>query len=224
MNTFGVEVIRPLMLAVARHFTSKEAEKAFRLFVYWTARFLIAGGGRGGTVEEAYTARALEVTTGKTTTAKQLVNSMIDIVPTDAQFENAFSTARVSKSHLARYYLRALELKKKGSPEPELIPNEDVVINLEHVLPENPGKGWAHIDPDIAGAVYRRLGNMVLLQAAKNSSLGNKGFADKRTVLKNSAYLLTAEVGEETQWGVKEINDRQKRLAALAVETWPIEV
>jgi Protein of unknown function DUF262/Protein of unknown function (DUF1524) len=224
MNTFGVEVIRPLLLAVARHFTPKETEKAFRLFVCWTARFLIAGGARGGTIEEAYASRAFEVTQGKVTTAKQLADAMVDIVPTDAQFEAAFGTARVSKNNLARYYLRALELKKKGSPQPELIPNEDVVINLEHVLPENPGKGWAHIDPDVAGAVYRRLGNMVLLQAAKNSSIGNKSFPEKRAVLKSSAYLLTAEVGRESNWGVKEINERQKRMAALAVETWPIDV
>jgi hypothetical protein len=224
MNTFGVEVIRPLLLAVARHFTPKETEKAFRLFVCWTARFLIAGGARGGTIEEAYASRAFEVTQGKVTTAKQLADAMVDIVPTDAQFEAAFGTARVSKNNLARYYLRALELKKKGSPQPELIPNEDVVINLEHVLPENPGKGWAHIDPDVAGAVYRRLGNMVLLQAAKNSSIGNKSFPEKRAVLKSSAYLLTAEVGRESDWGVKEINERQKRMAALAVETWPIDV
>jgi hypothetical protein len=224
MNTFGVEVIRPLMLAVARHFPPKETEKAFRLFVCWTARFLIAGGARGGTIEEAYASTAFEVTQGKITTAKQLADAMTGIVPSDPHFEAAFATARVSKNNLARYFLRALELKKKGSPQPELIPNEDVVINLEHVLPENPGTGWAHIDPEIASVVYRRLGNMVLLQAAKNSSIGNKSFAEKRPVLKNSAYLLTSEVGRQSEWGVKEINDRQRRLAALAVETWPIDV
>src|SRR5262249_36383479 len=39
-----VEQIRPLMFAVARHFSIKEAQKAFRLFVFWSVRFLVVGG------------------------------------------------------------------------------------------------------------------------------------------------------------------------------------
>ena len=45
-----VEQIRPLMFAVSRHFAVKEAELAFRMFVFWSVRFLIAGG-RGGLLD-----------------------------------------------------------------------------------------------------------------------------------------------------------------------------
>jgi len=225
INILQVGQIRPLMLAVARHFPVNEAETAFRVFVCWTVRFLIAGGGRGGRLEEAYAERAKDVTNGKIKTTKQLVSEMVKIVPTDAQFQAEFATARVSKSQLARYYLRALELKIKDNPEPELIPNEDtVVINLEHVLPETPGEGWGYIEPETAAAIYRRIGNMVLLQVTKNLTIGNSSFADKCPILKNSAFILTADVGKQASWGVKEINDRQEKLAKLAVETWPIDV
>ena len=85
------------------------------------------------------------------------------IVPSDPEFEAVFATARVANAQLARYYLKALELKKKAIAEPEWIPNEDIVINPEHILPENPGGNWTHFDADTAQLYFNRLGNMVLL-------------------------------------------------------------
>src|SRR6266852_1610187 len=43
-------------------------------------------------------------------------------VPNDPEFEAAFATARVSRPHLARYYLRALEKTAKGISQPEYAP------------------------------------------------------------------------------------------------------
>ncbi|MEJ7759561.1 MAG: hypothetical protein WKF55_08190 [Gemmatimonadaceae bacterium] len=64
---------------------------------------------------------------------------MGDSVPSDALFMTAFAEARVSANNLARYYLRALELQIKEEKEPSYVPdNEETVITLEHVLPENP--------------------------------------------------------------------------------------
>jgi hypothetical protein len=147
---------------------------------------------------------------------------MRSVLPTDKEFESTFATARVSQNYLARYYLRALELKCKGIAEPEWIPNDDVAINLEHVLPENPDQNWSHIDPETAEAYYKRIGNLVLLQASKNFLIGNSSFSQKRAVLQSSAYELTKEAGRCSCWGTKEINERQQRMAKLAVQTWPL--
>lgn len=46
----------------------------------------------------------------------------------------------------------------------------------------------------------------------------------KKPVLKDSKFLTTSEVATEASWGMKEIADRQKRLAKLAAQTWPISV
>jgi hypothetical protein len=216
--------MRPLMLSVARKFAAKETEQAFRMFVRWTVRFLICGGLRSGSTEEAYAECARKVMAGDITTAKALLQALRDNLPTDKEFEASFATARVSQNYLARYYLRALELKKKGLPEPEWIPNDDVDINLEHILPQNPDSNWLDIDPETAAACYKRIGNLVLLQATKNSLIGNNKFSTKRPVLQASAYELTKEAGKPTKWGVKEITERQQRLAQLAVETWPLTV
>ena len=217
-----VEQIRPLMFAVSRHFSVKEARLAFRMFVYWSVRFLIVGG-RGGLLDRNYALRAQEIGTVKVKTAKQLAETMADVIPSDAMFEAAFAEARVSHVYLARYYLRALELKKKNNPKPEFVPSdEEQSINLEHILPENPQNSWPGIDPEMAGAFYKRVGNMVILQAAKNSLIGNSPFSEKKKALKESGYILTSEVAGNAKWGLEEINERQKKLAKLAVETWPI--
>jgi uncharacterized protein with ParB-like and HNH nuclease domain len=222
LSTLRVTVLRPLLLSVVRKFVKSEIEKAIRMFVFWSVRFLIVGGGRSGAVEEACADLAKEVNDGTIQTLASLTQVMQRVAPSDAEFEAVFSTARVANTQLARYYLRALELKQKTNPEPEWIPNEDIVINLEHVLPENPVSNWPDFDPDTAKLYHSRLGNMVLLQASQNTLIGNSPFADKREVLKKSTFMLTAEVGKKKTWTKDEINARQKKLAELAVRTWPL--
>lgn len=180
-------------------------------------------GTRGGLLDRNYAVCAQEISSGNVKTAKELAHKLADVVPTDALFETAFAEARVSKEFLARYYLRALELKRKADPEPEFVPMDDEnVINLEHILPKNPENKWSGINSETADAYHRRLGNMVILQAKKNSQIGNGSFNEKRKTLKESAFLLTAEVAKQSSWGIKEITDRQRQLAKLAVETWPL--
>jgi len=43
----------------------------------------------------------------------------------------------------------------------------------------------------------------------------------KKETLKGSAYVLTQDVAQYESWGIREINECQKALAALAVKTWP---
>ena len=147
---------------------------------------------------------------------------MASVLPGDVEFEAAFSVARASQTNLARFYLRALELKEVGG-DPCLVPSEDAeTVNTEHILPENPGKKWGKIDPEVAKAYYKRIGNLALLAASVNTSIGNNGFADKKPFLKQSDFRLTKAVANSQEWGVAEIEARQKKLAALAVKTWPL--
>jgi hypothetical protein len=217
-----VTPLRPLMLAVTKRFSKKQTELAFRQFVFWSVRFLIAGGARSGALEEAVAKAAQEVSAGRIDTAKKLADYLMPVLPTDPEFETTFANASVSKNALARYYLRALELKKLGNPEPEWIPNENFVITLEHVLPENPENGWPDFDQATATAYYKRMGNMVLLRTTPNSVIGNKPFNEKKQTLKESTFLLTQEVGAEDKWRTVEINERQRQLAKLAVQAWPL--
>lgn len=218
-----VQQIRPLMLAVARHFPPREAEKAFRLFVYWSVRFLIAGG-RGGLLDRNYAVRAKEIGEQRIKTTAQLAEALNDIVPSDALFETSFAEARVSSSFLARYYLRAMERQLQNLPDPEWVPSEEEdAVNLEHILPVNPKGEWSHVSQDTASAYFRRIGNMVIMQARKNSVVGNGSFAEKRAVFETSAFALTQAISKFHDWGPEQIEQRQRELAKLAVRTWPIQ-
>lgn len=215
--------IRPLMLAVYRQFSNEETAKSFRLFVSWAVRILIVGS-RSGTLEEAYANAANGVETGEFADTKSLVKFMENIIPNDDQFRTAFSAKTVSQHYLARYYLRSLELMVKEQAEPEFIPNESTVITLEHVIPKNPEENWPDIEPELAVALHKRIGNLVLLPATPNSDIGNARFEDKKETYRESGYMLTSEVAEEEKWGLDEVNERQFDLANLAVKTWPLTV
>jgi hypothetical protein len=218
----GGEQIRPLMLSVARNFTVQEAEKAFQKMVSWAVRFLIAGGGGGGVMDRSYGTRARDVTRGTITTAKHLSGEMAAVVPSDALFRNAFATASVRKTNLARYYLRALELHVKAEKNPQFLPNDDTTsVNLEHILPVNPSTEWG-ISQEVAEVYHKRIGNMVLLSSKQNVEIGNSTYAEKRKVIAESPFVLTAEAATSQDWGVSEIEIRQIKLAALAPLVWPL--
>jgi hypothetical protein len=217
-----VQQIRPLLFAVARFFDPVEADKAFRLFVSWSVRFLIYGG-RGGMLDQQYSLRAQDVGTKRITKARDLRDAMKEYVPTDAEFEEAFATARVSRPHLARYYLRAIEKTMQADPQPEYVANEEVEeISLEHIMPLSPSAAW-HIDEETAQAARRLLGNMVLIRADANRDIGNESFEAKRTVFAQSAYDVTNMVAGYEQWTPEEIRHRQSELAKIASKTWTLK-
>jgi len=220
-----LEQYRPLLLAVLRSFTNNEVEKVLRYLVACSVRFLIHGGLGGGTLEKNYCDSAMKVLQGTIGTAKALAAELNKVVPTDAEFKASFSTARVSKSYLARYYLQALERQALGAEQPELIanPNSDEV-NLEHVLPQSPSEGWKDIETEIADIYFNRLGNLVLLQQTANSEIGNASFEKKKQHFIQSGFLLTRKVGSLDGWDTGEIDNRQSQLANLAVAAWTLAV
>jgi hypothetical protein len=221
INDLSAVQIRPLMLAVTQKFNRKEAQKAFQLFVSWSVRFQIVGGGSQGKLHRYYGDRAKAVTDGTITSAKALAESMNNIVPANRQFQEEFSKANVSKTFLARYYLRAIELFGKEQL-PQLLINEDPnAVNLEHVLPLNPSDDWV-IDKETAAAFHKRIGNMVLLGSKDNVALGNGSFESKQPTLKNSPFDTTREVGNRPKWDAEEIRNRQIKLAELAPKVWPL--
>jgi len=217
-----VEQIRPLMLAISRYLEIPEAEKAFRLCLSWSVRFLISGGGGGGVLDRHYGLRAKEISGKEIKTAEQLSDRMKTVVPNDEVFRASFAVASASRMHLVRYYLRAIELYLKEDPNPAFVPNEDPkAITVEHILPITPGSQW-QIDSNVAAGWYKRLGNMVLLDAMKNTKIGNKAFDEKKQALVESPYLTTQQAGECDNWGPTEISEHQKKLAEHAPKVWPI--
>ena len=217
----GIEQIRPLLLSVIIKFDPKEAKAAFKLFLSWSVRFLIAGGGGGGVLDRNYGLCAKEITTGEIKTTAEIAKRMKGIVRTESEFREGFLRARVSKAHLARYYLRAIEMVKTGEKNPELggILEDTATYNLEYVIPLRPSQNWS-LSEEIMQAYAKRIGNMTLLDPTQNSCAGSDTFEEKLPLYKNSPVLITQDLGRYTKWDVDEIDDRQASLAELALKVW----
>lgn len=221
ISVFGISQIRPLMLSVAKHFNDKNSSIAFRKFVAWSVRFMILSM-RGGRLDEGYSKLANKIHLGQIKNAEELKNEASKVVIGDAQFKAAFETAKVGVSKLARYYLRSLEITASNEPDPEYVPNEALVVNLEHIMPDSPGKDWEHIQTQDIESHLSRLGNLALMKAEKNNDIGNLSFEEKKKTYKESKFLLTAQLSEINVWDTEQIDNRQKVMADLAVKTWPL--
>jgi hypothetical protein len=223
LNLLNIRSMRPLMLAVASQFPPKEAAEAFRLFITWGVRLIIASSTSRGAVEEPLAEAAHLTFSEKIMTAPALKKKLSDIIPTDEEFHRAFETITVSKAAFARYYLRSLEMAAKDEATPWFIPNDDrQAINLEHILPEDPKNNWPEFDEETAKVYVRRIGNLALLLAKKNADLGSADFKTKQQVYKDSPYVLTRQIGDVSAWGPSQIKERQKGLADLAIKAWPL--
>lgn len=223
LNMLNIRPMRPLMLAVASKFTPKETNEALRMFIAWGIRLMIASSTRSGSVEEPIDTAARRVFAGDILTASALKKELVTVIPVDALFRQAFEVATVSKAILARYYLRSLEMAAKNEANPWFIPNDDKqTINLEHVLPDKPGKNWKQFDEETARVYLKRIGNLALMLAKSNSDLGSLAFKAKKAVYKDSPYELTRQISTVDDWTPEKISERQKGLAQLALRAWPL--
>ncbi|MEV7578138.1 MULTISPECIES: DUF262 domain-containing protein [unclassified Microbacterium] len=220
----NLEQYRPLMLAVLAKFDKSEIERFVPSLVSWVVRGLAVGSLGAGVAESAFSEAAREIRNGKITQTGGILNTRVgNLVPIDSEFQAAFASWRVMRGSLARYILRALELKERGESEPELVVNDDVdAVNLEHILPKNARlEDWPSFNEDEQRSYVHRIGNMALLRKGPNGRIGNKAWGVKKPVLSSSSLLITSAAGAESDWTMAVINQRQAKLAELAVQTWP---
>ena len=223
LNLFNIKPMRPLMLAIATKFAPNDAADAYRILISVSVRLVIASSTRSGSVEQPLAAFAAATFSGEIKSSSELRARLATMTPNDEQFRLAFETATVSKTVLARYYLRSLEMAQKREPTPWFIPNDDQqTINLEHVLPTRPDDSWRNFDQETAHAYVNRLGNQCLLLAKSNSDLKSTNFVTKQAVYKETPYELTRQISDLPEWSRERIAERQRALAKLALTTWPL--
>lgn len=113
--------------------------------------------------------------------------------------------------------------------------------HIEHILPDNPSpEQRAEFDAVEKYDDYKqRLGNLTLLEAAINCSIGRDYFVDKRPTYENSGLFITRSIAKSqavgttstfaktaallpsfTEWNSLSINGRHEQLKKLALETW----
>lgn len=222
-NLFNIKPLRPLILAIAARMDPRQTAASYNFLIALGVRLITAASTRSGSVEIPVAEAARDVFEGKIDTAARLRDELAALTPTDGEFRAAFRVLRVSNSRFARYYLRSLEMTAKNESEPWFVPQDDKqVINLEHVLPKKPEESWPEFDEDAVRQFTTRLGNLALMRTSENSNLKSQAFRDKKLVYAVSPYLLTSQIAEAEEWTAETIDERQRTMAELAIQTWPV--
>lgn len=118
-------------------------------------------------------------------------------------------------------------------------------VDIEHIFPQNPTQALIqelNVPERIREVFTIRLGNLTLLEKSFNSSIGRKGFKEKKVVYRESSFWLTkllageVVIGDNTAlnrflkefenlkfyegWGRTALSTRQKLLVELAHKVW----
>lgn len=225
LKVLGGAQTHPVLLAALAKWQVREVERLLRLLEVIIVRYQLIGGGRTGLLEIGCAGLAAAVYSGKVKSAREAAAFIPDLLPSDKEFRANFELAEEKGAAKARFLLTRLESQAravagKGDLGSELEPR--ATLTVEHILPKSPGDNWKSAlskYPTFAEEYTHRLGNLCLLTQV-NRRLGNAAFTDKQETYAKSELLLTSEVAKGTKWTPKEVEERQGRLAKLAVGAW----
>lgn len=235
-DALNVRYVIPILLAGAHrhHIESAEMAEVIRLAHNFTfRRFLVENAGLATFSKEAVEL-AQRYASGDIGSPKELSTAMKGC-SRDDDFRVAFQKYSARTAKLGFYIIATIEnYLAKGSGV--MVQAQSGDQNLEHIMPRNPGgeKEWSHLsDEPEYNSYVNRVGNLLVLEGAINKSIKNKGLLSKIGVAGSSqhSYLssklrLPLEVGNYLigdTWSFQSIDDRQARLANLAVEVWNLE-
>jgi hypothetical protein len=131
-----------------------------------------------------------------------------------------------SSRALALLLLRLDRLMSDGSAS-----YEHDVVSVEHVMPQQPAPNsqWAAWVPEktVHQQWVHRLGNLALLSRKKNSSASNRDFAWKKAAYFTkggvTAFALTTQVLQQTEWTKEVMKQRQDALLEKMETHWRLE-
>lgn len=96
-------------------------------------------------------------------------------------------------------------------------------IDLEHILPQNPGikSTWTNQfdEKEIKNYTFK-LGNLTLLLSRINRGIKNGDFKDKKDKYLNSQIPENIKIAQNENWGKQQIDQRTKDLAEKIVNIW----
>lgn len=128
---------------------------------------------------------------------------------------------------LAKYMLSMLEKNMGTSAEKDF--NVLQRLTIEHVMPQDVlgssdnSKKWREVlgeDLEKHSAHLNKIGNLTFLPQTENSTLGNKVFKDKLSVIKSSTLNLNSDIKSSKEWNIKIIKRRTEKLSKLAATIW----
>ncbi|MBV36362.1 MAG: hypothetical protein CMP47_13065 [Rickettsiales bacterium] len=220
LSLFNVKQITPMLLAAYNEMSVAEFTRVVKLSVAISFRYSVICRKNPNELEKAYNSAAIKISNGEITTARQVHNELRNIYVSDEEFEQEFST-KVINNNRRKKLVRYILFKLEGTfPEGTSRSLELDDGTIEHILPENPSRGWNSEFPTDAQEQYiYRLGNYTLLEPTINRNIGNAVFSNKRERYNDSQYAMTNNI-EYVDWNIQNLTERQQQLARKACHIW----
>lgn len=229
-----------LLLSIARNQEAigTDPARVFKALENFSFLYSVVCKLPGNRLEKLYSEYAIKIDSAvKKTPPKKLageINSIFDsllnelkeLKPSFEVFNDAFMNIAYKNSEDTRKTIKYIlgKIEENCSPSREKIIDFDVV-NIEHVLPQNPDKDWGLYKKDIKKYV-NKLGNLTLVDKVINSKIGNKCLQEKVKELKHTGMTITknlVSVIGEGEWGESGINMRQAEWSKVAYgEIWKL--
>jgi len=224
LNILDVSQCFPLLMVSKSMWPDSEFNKLLKDIVAISFRYNTIGGQNPNELERIYGRASVAVYTKESRTARDLFNNILkEAYLNDDSFKSDFSNKTINTKRyngLAKYILGKLETNY-GGVEPELNSRN---LSVEHILPEKPNEEWVSQfeGVDIDTFVYR-IGNLTLLEVARNREADRQSFEEKFKIYQTSEYHLTRGSIQEGNWNSRELVHRQKKLADRATTIWKVQ-
>lgn len=185
---------------------------------------------RTSELEDIFVALTKLPNDGIVSAAKQV---FIDNMPSDEEF-NIRLQKHVFKGQLEARAKYMLEYLGYGSLSPtEMVIKSHRAVELEHIMPQTIdtkkskaefGDWMSYLGEDAAlhSEYLTRLGNLTMLGKKLNIVASNNPFEAKKVEYEKSEIATTRELAGNTEWGLKQIDNRTIELATKATELWRI--
>lgn len=251
MAAFDTSTVFPAAMALAVHAPPEDVRESLRYLASYVIRRTVCSlDAKNLTKNTVALIDHLKSSEFSTEAVKQFFRNQkaeSSRFPSNAEFGSSFLTRSVyggGWDRRTRALLLRLEDEAQGKFDDAVKLTED--FTLEHVMPVRWRQHWPLASGEVAkcdtswelealldiGEVERSeieariaaidtIGNLVLVNQAKNSKLSNVSFDEKRPLLLDSPVKLTRHVGSREAWNVDAIRDRSRLLADLAMKAWP---
>jgi uncharacterized protein with ParB-like and HNH nuclease domain len=140
-------------------------------------------------------------------------------------FLNEIETGQIYKRKFARYILLKLDYLNSGNTQKWNTPSK---ISIEHVLPQRPAPN-SQWNKDFTSEKHaewiNKLGNLVLISRAKNSSLSNLDYIDKKKKYFNTTmdvFPNSLQMIQNTHWDLTTLDTNHKRVVQLLKDHYQI--
>ena len=214
IQIYGISSLLPLLLAAYQRWGVRgDFVRVVRNCVALSFRHAVIGNKNPKDLERDYTEAAGMIARGEIRNVSGILRRHY---PTDAEFKSDFQYAELQKRK-AKHVLLELE-REESSPGFDA---NDPECTLEHVFPQNPGEGWDEFGN--RAAYVWRLGNLAILTRGEQRRAGNRPFAEKREIYRESRFGWTKKLADYEDWTPESVERRQEQMADSAVAIWKLD-